>query len=331
MLAYTTIERLPESVLYNRVSNSYIPACHKLVNENIIKDKIFKRQGNLLRISTIKNKQQSVVVVKSLREKKYFKAIKNSLPVTYTPVMGNKDNKFLVYRFLKEPNVIYTKSRVNVIKNEVFKPLLFNMDKNTLTFKMAKEDYPTDIYVKHIRKNKKHSIRVEQLQYKETFQPTMIDHRHGLANVSNELTFKMSEPAVYNNLQLLPRTLNKIQIGIAIPLTSNMEIKHSMKSVMVYIKDAGQGGGDTGGVGDLEMTLEVYKLTEMRFTMPKNYLKGLKQNSVAYAEGDTLIVHTKELGEILLYTDKGSIRIRTLPGMRINKRRLIGTDDIFRK
>lgn len=146
-----------------------------------------------------------------------------------------------------------------------------------------------------------------------------------------DLTFVMGTENNYNSLQSVQHEVKLISSIVQIPITRNLEIKHNKKSISVYIKEFGLGTDSaSGGVGNLEIKLEVYKLTEMRFKLPSGYLIGLNTNSIAYAEGDTLVVFTRELGEVTLFTDKGTIVIRTLPGMKINKRRILGDEaDIF--
>ena len=146
-----------------------------------------------------------------------------------------------------------------------------------------------------------------------------------------DLTYVMGTENNYNSLQIAPHEAKLISSIIQIPITRNLEIKHDKKSIAVYIKEFGLGTDSAGGgVGNLEITLEVYKLTEMRFKLPTGYLTGLNTNSIAYAEGDTLVIFTREIGVVTLFTDKGTIIIRTLPGMKINKRRILGDEaDIF--
>jgi hypothetical protein len=75
---------------------------------------------------------------------------------------------------------------------------------------------------------------------------------------------------------------------------------------------------------DLDITLEVYRLSEYRFNFPNHYLDGLSPNEIARVEGNTLIIFTHWIGEVMLYTNHAKIKVRTLPGLRSRKINLSG-------
>ena len=76
---------------------------------------------------------------------------------------------------------------------------------------------------------------------------------------------------------------------------------------------------DELSLGKMSISLEVYRLSEYKFKFPEHYLQGLKPNHIATADGDVLCVYTYHIGEQVLYTDYGTITIRTLPGLRTRK------------
>lgn len=76
---------------------------------------------------------------------------------------------------------------------------------------------------------------------------------------------------------------------------------------------------DVPPLGKMSISLEVYRLSEYKFKFPEHYLQGLKTNNIATADGDVLCVYTYHIGEQILYTDYGTITIRTLPGLRTRK------------
>ena len=75
---------------------------------------------------------------------------------------------------------------------------------------------------------------------------------------------------------------------------------------------------------DLDITLEVYRLSEYRFNFPNYYLDGLSPNEIARVEGNTLIIFTHWIGEVMLHTNHAKIKVRTLPGLRSRKINLSG-------
>ena len=76
---------------------------------------------------------------------------------------------------------------------------------------------------------------------------------------------------------------------------------------------------DELSLGKMSISLEVYRLAEYKFKFPEHYLQGLKPNNIAIVDGDVLCVYTYHIGEQILYTDYGTITIRTLPGLRTRK------------
>ncbi len=106
------------------------------------------------------------------------------------------------------------------------------------------------------------TIRVELIRDEEKYlDPNMGSYLGNTTLKYGDLKYTMHKENSRNGLSLVSRNIDKIVVTIATPLTENLELIHHRKSIMVYIKDAGLGGG-SGGVGELEMTLEVYKLTE---------------------------------------------------------------------
>ena len=143
--------------------------------------------------------------------------------------------------------------------------------------------------------------------------------------VPSGVTFTLGYSKGQNTLEVLKLTNPILLSGVRIPIETGLEVNLKRTSFKSFIKDGGIGNnGGSVGIGNLEMTLEVYRLCEYRFKFPKNYLRGLKTNSIAYAVQDTLIVHTWEIGEVILYTDAGTITVRSLPTMKVNKTRLKG-------
>lgn len=70
---------------------------------------------------------------------------------------------------------------------------------------------------------------------------------------------------------------------------------------------------------DLDITLEVYRLSEYHFKFPSHYLDGLKPNPIARVDGNMLNIYTQEIGEEKLHTNYAVITVRTLPGLRTRK------------
>lgn len=334
MLKFETIERLPESLLYSRQNKKeYSIICRDLLDNKILKEMLYQYDNGNLSFTAYKSAKDSVILNKPTRGRNALKVFEIPTDDVLTPEMGFVNDR-LTYHFDQEANKFFGSKSILIRRQEnLFEKNtdITRQDNQSLSFKMIEPIRASDVSLKHaITKKSQTTIRVELIRDEEKYlDPNMGSYLGNTTLKYGDLKYTMHKENSRNGLSLVSRNIDKIVVTIATPFTENLELIHHRKSIMVYIKDAGLGGG-SGGVGELEMTLEVYKLTEMRFKFPKGYLEGLTQNNVAYAENDLLVVFTREIGEITLYTDKGSIRIRTLPGMRINKRRLIGEEgDIF--
>lgn len=95
-----------------------------------------------------------------------------------------------------------------------------------------------------------------------------------------------------------------------------MKLDHQPTTVEISVIDNGLG---SGALGNLEMTIEVQRLEEKKIKFPSGYLDGLQESSIATKEIDTLTIWSSDIGKTILYTDKGTINIVTLPGYKINK------------
>lgn len=338
MLKFETIERLPESLLYSRQNKKeYSIICRDLIDNKILKEMLYQYDNGNLTFTAYKSAKDSVILNKPVRGRNVLKIFETPTDDALVPEMCFVNDR-LIYHFGQDVNKFFGSKSILIRRQEnLFEKNadITRQDHQALSFKMVEPIIDSDISLKHTNKiseteRLQTTIRVELIRDEEKYlDPNMGSYLGNATLKYGDLKYTMHKENSRNGLSLVSRNIDKIVVTIATPLTENLELIHHRKSIMVYIKDAGLGGG-SGGVGELEMTLEVYKLTEMRFKFPKGYLEGLTQNNVAYAENDLLVVFTREIGEITLYTDKGSIRIRTLPGMRINKRRLIGEEgDIF--
>ena len=95
-----------------------------------------------------------------------------------------------------------------------------------------------------------------------------------------------------------------------------MKLDHQPTTVEISVIDNGLGSGT---LGNLEMTIEVQRLEEKKIKFPSGYLDGLQESSIATKEIDTLTIWSSDIGKTILYTDKGTINIVTMPGYKINK------------
>lgn len=71
-------------------------------------------------------------------------------------------------------------------------------------------------------------------------------------------------------------------------------------------------------IGNLNITLEVKRFEYTEFKLPRGYLEGLLPSKYAYAVGDVLKVRSTRLGETTLYTNKGTIILVTIPGIKVD-------------
>ena len=95
-----------------------------------------------------------------------------------------------------------------------------------------------------------------------------------------------------------------------------VKLNHQPTTVEISVIDNGLGSGT---LGNLEMTIEVQRLEEKKIKFPSGYLDGLQESSIATKEIDTLTIWSSDIGKTILYTDKGTINIVTMPGYKINK------------
>ena len=339
MLKYETIERLPESLFYTRINNKPYKINVKAIDsiDNKVKPSDTKYVNSYLLFKPV-NVLPSTNIVNTNRKNKtiIFSNLINKSE-TIIPEMNNDING-LVYKFSKDSSTIFSSKSIFVRNPEYVvnkDDELFNNNNSTLIFNMGKDVSDRNITVNKPNTDRKKKSYINIGLSKDDNSNGYLDPMVGsILNKSDslsygDLTYVMGSENIYNSLQNVKHNVKLISSIVKIPITRNLEIKHEKKSIFVYIEEFGL-GNDNGGIGNLEITLEVYKLTEMRFKLPSGYLTGLNTNPIAYAEGDVLVVFTRELGEVILYTDKGSITIRTLPGMKINKRRIVGDEaDIF--
>lgn len=342
MLRYETIERLQQSLFYSRKNRkSYSIKARQLKNNDTLNINTIDYVGSIdknLMFKAYKKLIDTVFLNNSIKDGAIIDSYSTKLSGAFNPDM-NIDNNILSYISGRDKSILFTNSNILVRNPEymVEKDSDISADDNKLFFNMKQDESNRSTILNKnnslpITTNKKsiiiiHTVDMGDGAYLSPNMGTVLDKSDNLS--LGDLSYVMGAENIMNSLQDIKRDIKKISSIIKIPLTQNIEIKHSQKQIRVFVKDYGLGGG-TAGVGDLEITLEVYKLTEMRFKLPKGYLDGLTPNGVAHANGDVLVVFTRELGEVTLYTDKGSIKIRTLPGMKINKRRIIGEEaDMF--
>lgn len=339
MLKYETIERLSQSLFYSRKNHkSYSIISRQLKNDDSLSVNDIEYINKGLVFKTYNKPTGMAFLNAVIKDNPVINSYNIKSSGTFQPDMGTNDDR-LVYRSERDKSTLFTNSRINVRDVEHI------IEKDTVIF--AKDDIPLsfnmepEILNRSLVLNKKNSLysdanKISTLNVNligdndKYLYPSMNTNLDKSDNLSYDgLLFTMGVESDMNTLQDIKRDIKKISSIIRIPLTQNLEIKHSQKQIRVFVKDYGLGNG-TGGVGDLEITLEVYKLTEMRFKLPKGYIDGLVPSGIAHAEDDTLVVFTRELGEVTLYTNKGSIKVRTLPGMKINKRRIVGEEaDMF--
>lgn len=342
MLRYETIERLQQSLFYSRKNHkSYSIKARQLKNNDTLNIDTIDYIGSIdknLMFKAYKKLIDTVFLNNSIKDGAIIDSYSTKLSGAFNPDM-NIDNNILSYVSGRDKSILFTNSNILVRNPEymVEKDSDISADDNKLFFSMKQDESNRSTVLNKnnslpISKTKKsiiiiHTVDMGDGAYLSPNMGTVLDKTE--YSSYDAITYVMGAENIMNSLQDIKRDIKKISSIIKIPLTQNIEIKHSQKQIRVFVKDYGLGGG-TAGVGDLEITLEVYKLTEMRFKLPKGYLDGLTPNGVAHANGDVLVVFTRELGEVTLYTDKGSVKIRTLPGMKINKRRIIGEEaDMF--
>lgn len=339
MLKYETIERLDQSLFYSRKNHkSYSIECRQFKSDETLLANDVEYINKGLVFKSYKKPTDTVFLNGTINDNAVINSYIIKPTGEFNPDMVTSDDR-LIYRFGRDNSGLFTNSRITVRNTEYIvekDDVLTTNDIDTLSFNMEQEILNRSLV---LNKNntasgavtKTSNLRVNVIEDNENYlYPVMNVGLGKHENISYDgLSYVMGVESDMNNLQELARDVKLITSIIKIPITRNMEIKHSQKHIRVYVKEFGLGGG-TGGVGDLELTLEVYKLTEMKFKLPKGYLDGLLPNGIAHANDDVLIVFTRELGEVTLYTDKGTIKVRTLPGMRINKRRIIGEEaDMF--
>lgn len=324
MLAYTLINKYPNTLFYGTerpgpMVSSRVYGYNIEVDENI--------NGNAIKTDlsyTVMPFNKNSYVAKH-----YNKNIVKSFVISDTiyDYTANKSKDTLQFQMGSSNKELIGSARsYSYLKNkDDLKPLEEEFNNDMLSFTMGSKNLNETKYLayEHYIEGKK----VDNLQMVsfvrnsndllELYTPgTPYDE-----NVS-EVSFTMGYETGWHGLQEIHNP-PIFYSSILIPITANLEVISKSSSFRSYIKDAGLGGGGTG-IGNLEMELEVFRLCEYRFKFPKNYLTGLMQNNIAYAEGDVLVVHSWEIGQVTLYTDYGTIKINTVPGMRINKRRMAG-------
>ena len=95
-------------------------------------------------------------------------------------------------------------------------------------------------------------------------------------------------------------------------------IGENVSELSASIVESDIGTGGNGGIGDLKIVLEVLRGKIYYFQFPDGYLQNMLPSGVATAlNKTTLKVRTQNYGDATLYTDKGEIILRTVPGLRI--------------
>lgn len=321
MLAYTLINKYPNTLFYGTerpcpMVSSRVYGYGIEVDENI--------NGNAIRTDlsytvTPFNKNSYVA-------NHYNKNIAKSFVISDTiyDYTTNKSKDTLQFQMGSSNKELIGSARTySYLKNkDDLKPLEEEFNSDTLLFTMGNKNLNETkslVYEHYIGRNKVDNLEMrsavlDSKNVLEIYIPgTPYDEK------ISEVSFTMGYETGWHGLQELHNP-PIFYSSILIPITANLEVISKSSSFRSYIKDAGLGGGT--GIGNLEMELEVFRLCEYRFKFPKNYLTGLMQNNIAYAEGDVLVVHSWEIGQVTLYTDYGTIKINTVPGMRINKRRM---------
>lgn len=144
-------------------------------------------------------------------------------------------------------------------------------------------------------------------------------------NVLDILPFRMTtmtETGLQSKLSDIASTnevidTSKIRSSISIKINDGSKLIETETSIKSSLLESDITTGDGGSqIGKMDMTLEVFRLCEYQFEFPKNFLLGLESNDIATVNGDILTVYTTQFGERILYTTKGQIKIRTLPGMK---------------
>ncbi|RTI48447.1 hypothetical protein C3I27_03275 [Campylobacter jejuni] len=98
----------------------------------------------------------------------------------------------------------------------------------------------------------------------------------------------------------------------------NIVIGENVSELSASIIESNIGTGGNGGIGDLKIVLEVLRGKIYYFQFPDGYLQNMLPSGVATAlNKTTLKVRTENYGDVTLYTDKGEIVLRTVPGLRV--------------
>lgn len=324
MLAYTLINKYPNTLFYGTerpgpMVSSRVYGYNIEVDENT--------NGNAIRTDlsyTVTPFNKNSYIANHYNKNIIKSFVISDTTYDYTTNKSKDTLQFQMGSYNKE--LIGPARTYSYLKNEDnLKPIVEEFNSDTLVFTMGNKNLNETkslVYEHYIGKNKVDNLEMrsavlDSKNVLEIYTPgTPYDE-----NVS-EVSFTMGYETGWHGLQEVhnPPIFHS---SLSIPITASLEVISKSSSFRSYIKDAGLGGSGTG-IGNLEMELEVFRLCEYRFKFPKNYLNGLMQNNIAYAEGDVLIVHSWEIGQVTLYTDHGTIKINTVPGMRINKRRMAG-------
>lgn len=324
MIAFTTIERLPDSIIYG--TN---PSCKKTesyVREGNFNDALklsFDSENYELILTTIDKGKPNSIINKHHNGKSIIHSYVSGTP--FQDIEYEQDKTELIFIVGEQPLTSrfgssfesFYNTFLEVQEQELVEDLVF-------TIGNKQENETKQIIKKTTVEGKDQNKFNSKIITMQDF--LNIEQTEDYVLTDSNITFTTGLEPGSNSLSLLSNP--KITYSsIKIPVTSNTELISKRTSFKAYIKDAGLGGGSLE-IGKLNMTLHIYRLYEYRFEFPKNYLNGLVKNSIAYADGDVLVVHSWEIGEVILYTDAGTITVRTVPALKINKARLAGITGI---
>ena len=309
MLQYSTIEQYPQLVFYNRSSESNTMKSREDFGKFSPPD--IKDHSSNMKISSFKRLDKNNKYFLHYYKLQASRSYKFNGPADVIPnqsyscgikfTMGNKEGRVSVSKQLPKA-------------------------KEYLQPKMTDEPYVLSIIMGSKVDNTKLSL-TREVNKLTTFSTGIIGDNlipEVLEESIDVLKYQMSNQTGYNNLLLLRVDDTPICYSYTkTELERNLKILSSTQSFKSYIIDSGDGEAG-GGIGNLNMSIDVFRLCEFRFTFPSGYLDGLKPNNIAYRDGSTLVVHTWDIGVTTLYTDKGTITIRSLPGFKINPDRLTG-------
>lgn len=134
-----------------------------------------------------------------------------------------------------------------------------------------------------------------------------------------DLVFYVSEEGISPTTRVIPmRDTPSLYAKIIKDKKESTIIGEKVSELSASILESNIGNVGGGGIGELKIVLEVLKGKIYYFQFPDEYLKNMLPSGVATAlNKNTLRVRTESYGDVTLYTDKGEIVLRTVPGLRV--------------